>query len=858
MDRFATLPDPAQATSLDDLVGQLRRLKAWAGDPSYEVIKDRVNAAWTAAGRPAGELVCRSTVAYCFRPGRRRLDTDLVVAVAQALHPETGYVTQWRQTLRVVGGEIEAVSQVRVQDSLPQDLAGFTGRTGELDRLRHAARDGNAVVISAIEGMAGVGKTQLAVHAGHLLHREQPFERVLFVNLRGFDPDPAQPPADPAAVLDGFLRLLGMPAQQIPHTLEARAAAYRDRLTGTRALVVLDNAATTDQVRPLLPAVPGCLTLVTSRCSLAGLDPATHLCVDVFTPDEARQFLARAAPGTPAGDDPDAVRRIAERCGHLPLALGLVAGHVRAKPGWTFTDHADRLDERHGDRRLETGVELAFDLSYQHLPADRRRLLRLLALHPGPDFDAYAAAALADTDLAAGRAHLHHLAGDHLLQPAGPGRYTFHDLVRAYATVRATDEDRPPERRKALTRLFDYYVAVAATAMDTLHPAEAYRRPRIPPSAAPAPALTDPDTARAWLDGERLCLSGIAVHTAGHGWPAVSVRLSSTLYRYLDSGHHADALAIHGHAQHAARQIRDRAGQAQALLGAGGVHFQMGRYESATVHYQQAYALFRQSGDGIGEAHALNNLGVVEQRLGRYARAADHLEQALARSRSAGDRTGEARALNNLAVVERWLGRYAAAADHHTQALAISRHTGDRIGEASVLNNLGEAEERLGRYESAAEHQEQAVALFRRLGNPRGEAWALDSLGTVDARLGRNDRSAQHHRRALDLFRDIGDRAGQTWALNGLGEAACTAGDPRRALDHHTAARVIAADIGDRQQQARAHTGLGHAHRALGDPAPAREHYRDALALYTDLGMPEAGQIRAHLAATEAAGADRR
>src|SRR5689334_17539122 len=291
MPSFAELPDPAQAGSTDDLVERLRLLKVWAGDPSYEMIKDRVNAAWTAAGRPASELARRSTVASIFTPGRRRFNPDLVIAVVEALHPDVGYMNQWAQALRVVGGEAEPVAQVRVWDSLPPDLESFTGRAGELDRLRAAMRTGDAVVISALEGMAGVGKTQLAVHAGHRLMRERAVDRVLFVNLRGFHPDAAQPPADPAAVLDGFLRLLGMPGQQIPPGLAARAAAYRERLTGSRTLVVLDNAATADQVRPLLPAVAGCLTLVTSRRNLADLKPAAQLAVEAFTPDEALAFL---------------------------------------------------------------------------------------------------------------------------------------------------------------------------------------------------------------------------------------------------------------------------------------------------------------------------------------------------------------------------------------------------------------------------------------------------------------------------------------------------------------------------------------------------------------------------------------
>jgi tetratricopeptide (TPR) repeat protein len=855
VDAFAVLPDPGQAGSLDDLVGRLRQLKVWAGDPSYEWITGRVNAAWAAAGRPAGELAGRTTVRDCFRTGRRRLNTDLVVAVVAALHPDEGYVAQWRQALQVVGGRAQAAAQVRVQDQLPPDLAGFTGRTTHLDQLRRALRDGaldgSAVVISAIAGMAGVGKTQLAIHAGHLLVQEQPVERVLFVNLRGFHPDPGQPPADPAAVLEGFLRLLGVPGQQIPHDLPARAAAYRNRLTGTRTLVVLDNASDADQVRPLLPDTPGCPVLVTSRRNLTDLDSATHLAVDVFTPDEAVAFLARAASGIPNGTDPHAAARIARRCGHLPLALGLVAVHIRARPGWTLTDHADRLDEHHHHGRVNTGVQLALDLSYQQLPADRQRLLRLLSLHPGQDLDPYAAAALADTDLPTAQARLRHLCRDHLLQPAAPDRYTLHDLVRAHATDRATDEDPPPQRRAALTRLFDYYLAAAATAMDTLHPAEAHRRPRIPPPTAPMPDLTDPDTAHTWLDTERPTLVAVAAHTAAHGWPTHTTRLSATLYRYLDGGYYTDALTIHGHAHHAAQRTGDPTAQAHALINLGVAYDELGQNGPAADHLRQALDLFGQTGDRSGQARALNNLGSVELALGRHRPALDRYEQALAMYRRAGDLVGEAVALGNLGFVEMRLGRYQPAADHHERALAIFRQAGHQIGETRALNALGDVEMRLGHYRPATDHIHQALALSRQGGDHTGEGRVLDSLGILHTRLGQPTQATDHHQQALAIFRRTGNRDNEARALNGLGEAAHTAGHHTDALTHHVAALNIAADIGNLYLQARAHTGLGHAHHTLGNPTRARHHYQHARALYTDLGTPEADQIRAHLATVD-------
>jgi tetratricopeptide (TPR) repeat protein len=855
VDAFEELPDPGLAASLDDLVERLRLLKVWAGDPSYEQITGRVNAAWRAAGRPASELVGKTTVVNCFRPGRRRVNPDLVVAVVAALHPDVGYVAQWRQTLQVIGGQATAAAQVRVQNELPPQLANFTGRAAELDRLSQAlhqsAAGGRAVAISAIAGMAGVGKTQLAIHAGHLLAAEKLVDRVLFVNLRGFHPDPTQPPADPAAVLDGFLRLLGVPGQQIPHDLPARAVAYRARLAGTRTLIVLDNAADADQVRPLLPDIPGCPVLVTSRRDLADLNPATHLAVDVFTPDEALAFLSQAAAGVPVGADPHAAARIAGRCGHLPLALSLLTAHLRDTPGWTLTDHADRLDERHHQQRLDSGVQLALDVSYRHLPADRQRLLRLVSLHPGQDLDPYAAAALAGTDLPTAQAQLHHLRRDHLLQDAGPGRYILHDLVRAYATDRAGDEDPPPARRAALTRLFDFYLATAAAAMDTLHPAVSHLRPRIPPPATPMPDVAAPDTAHAWLDIERSILVAVAAHTAAHGWPTHTTRLSGTLFRYLDGGYHTNALAIHGQALRAAQDTNDLAGQSHALTSLGTAHLMLGRHGPAADHFHQALHLAERAGDVAGQVRALGNLGIVEAHLGRHQSAAGHFEQALALYRQAGDRSGEAHTLTNLGIVERRLGRYQPAADHYQQALALYRQAGHRSGEANTLNSLGIVETKLGRHGPATGHLHQALALYRQLGDRTGEAWTLDSLGILHTGLGQPTEATACFQQALAVFHETGERRGTACALNGLGEVAHTTGHPTDALTHHTAAHTIATDIDDRYQQARAHTGLARTHHTLGNPERARHHHQHALALYTDLGGPEADQIRAHLAAID-------
>jgi tetratricopeptide (TPR) repeat protein len=831
--QFAVLPDPGQASTLDQFAECLRLLKSWAGNPSYETVTGRVN-----ARRPAGEPVGKTTVVDCFRSGRRRLDTELVVAIVAALHPDPGYVTRWRQALRVISGETRAAAQVRVQDALPADPPGFVGRSAELDRLRLSVRDaGDAVLISVLAGMAGGGKTRLAVHAGHLLAAAQPFDRVLFADLRGFHPDPAQPPADPAAVLDGFLRLLGVSGQNVPRGLEARSAAFRARLAGTRSLVVLDNAADERQAGPLLPATPGSVTLVTSRRSLR-LPAAAHLAVDVFTPAEALQYLAAAVPGVPAGTDPDAAARIARRCGHLPLALALAAGHTRARPGWTLTDHADWLDERHDARRLDSGVHLALDVSYRDLPAAERRLLRLLALHPGPDLDAYAAAALAGTgpDATAGR--LRSLCDVHLLQPAGPARYALHDLVRAYAAGRSADEDRRSDRTEALTRLFDYYLATAATAMNLLDPAETHRRPRVPPAATPSPELTSPV---AWLDAERPNLVVVAAHAPTH-----ATRLAAVLFRYLAGGYHADALAVHGAAIAAARDAGDPAGHARALSHLAVAEVQLGRHEAAAGHLEESLRLLRQVGTEADQARTLNNLGIAETRMGRYDDAAGHHHEALRAYRAAGDLPGQARALTNLGNLASRRGRDADAVAHYEQAIGLYRRSGDRMGESGALTNRAEVEARLGRHAEAEPHARESLAIARAHGHVTGEGWALVCLGTVHRGRGELDRAVEHHGQALAIFRRTGDRDGQAWSLNGLGEDARAAGDLAEAIARHTAALAIALepDVADRQQQARAHTGLARAHHERGEAAEARQHAAQARTRWAELGSPEAERLK--------------
>ncbi|GAA4690797.1 ATP-binding protein [Phytohabitans rumicis] len=697
------------------------------------------------------------------------------------------------------------------------------------------------------------------VHWAHRWRRRFP-DGQLYVDLRGYDP---AAPLTAHDALAGLLEALGVGGADLPAGTDERAARYRGETADRHLLIVLDNAASVEQVRPLLPGTPSCLVLVTSRDSLAGLvvrHGARRVDLDLLPAADAYELLDHLI-GARVGAEPAAARLLIERCARLPLALRVAAEFAAARGGTPLAELAEELaDEQRrmdllggdgGDPR--TDVSAVFSWSVRHLPPAAARVFRLLGLHPHTDFEAYAAAALAGGDVPAARSALELLARKHLVQSRGGGRYGMHDLLRAYARSLAMTEARGTEApaddpRAALGRLFDHYLATAAGAMDALHPAEAFRRPRIAPPETAAPDLTDPGTARAWLDTELGCLTAVARHAAGHGWPSHAVRLSSTLFRYLDGGHHDVGLALHGHALAAAVHSGDEAGQAQALNGLGTVHMRLGGHAEAVEHLQRALVLFRRVGDRVGEARALGNLGVVEASHGHFRRAVEYQEQVLTLYRRAGDDVGEARALINLGDDEQRLGWYDRAAEHIGAALAVFRKVGDRDGEAFAVNNLGIVEMRRGRLDVAAAHHGAALAAFREVGGRVGEAWALEGLGDVELRLGRPERAAAHHRAALDVFREIGDQDGVPWALNGLGDAALAEGCAAQALTRHAAALAVAVGSGARDQQARAHTGLGLAHRALGDPERAREHLATALATYVEFGLPEAEEVRGHLA----------
>jgi tetratricopeptide (TPR) repeat protein/transcriptional regulator with XRE-family HTH domain len=823
----------------------------------------------TAAGLTQEELAGRAGLSVravrdlergASRPHRRtcgRLADALELTAAD--RDEFGRAARGPAAGNAVPNHGEAAAAQPVPRQLPAAAAGFTGRAAELKTLtgllEHGQQPPGTVLITAIGGTAGVGKTALAVHWAHQVAGRFP-DGQLYVNLRGYDPDQPMAAAD---ALAAFLRALGLPGRDIPAGLDERAASYRSLLAGRRMLVLLDNAGSAEQVRPLLPASPACLAVVTSRDTLAGLvarDGARRLDLDLMSPADA-DILLTTLIGDRAAADPAATAALATACARLPLALRVAAELATARPGTALatlvTELAGeqrRLDLLDADGDPRTAVRAVFSWSYRQLDPATARAFRLLSLYPGADVEAHAAAALTGLPLGRTQQLLDTLARANLIHATAAGHYGQHDLLRGYARELAAEAEGTGQTRAALTRLFDHYLHTAAVAMDTLFPAQRHTRPRVPAPATPIPPVTEPAAARAWLEDRRDALIAAAVHTAEHGWPRHATRLAVTLFRQLNSGgHHAEAVTVLSCARRAAQRAGDRASEAEVLLSLGNIGWTKGRYRQATRYLRRAGVMFREIGDRNAQARTLHELGTIGMLEGRYPDSVRDHEQAIALFRETGDKAGEARALCNLAAIDLNQGHYQQATGHIQQGLVLCQQTGDVVCEAHLRDNFGVIEQRQGRYTEAIGQHRQAMALHRQTGHVAGEAHALASIGNASQRLGRLAEAVRCYRQALAMFRRTGARYGEVSVRNGLGVAHLAAGRPDRAHAHHAAALALARELGEKSEWAQAHDGLGHACQMLGDAEQARQHWDEALTLYTSLGAPQADEVRASLAA---------
>jgi DNA-binding SARP family transcriptional activator/Flp pilus assembly protein TadD len=711
-----------------------------------------------------------------YRQAREALIADLGVEPGPSLSRLHRQILAHDPALELPSGqEAPQPPGTQVPRQLPAPLPVFAGRARELGILQDlldAARDGAAMVVAAIGGTAGVGKTTLAVHFAHRVAGRFP-DGQLYVNLRGFDP--SGEPITPGQVIRAFLDALGVPPDGVPKDLDAQSALYRSLLAGKRILVLLDNARSAAQVRPLLPGSPGCVVLVTSRDSLASLavtDGARLLGLELLTEAEGRDLLKARLGAAAVEADPAAAAELSGLCARLPLALAVAASRAAVRPGLSLRSLAAEL---HGENdllgSLDAGEEPAsvravFSWSYRQLPAAAARMFRLLGAHPGPDITIAAAASLAGMPADLCRAALRDLATVGLLAEHVPGRYAFHDLLRAYSAELAGGAEQNEERRAAVRRVLDHYLSTAHAAALRLRPLrDPIVLPPPCPGVAPVP-LEDRQQAMAWLTAEQQVLLAAIGFAGSEGWDAHAWQLTWAMADFLKwRGQWHENAALQRLALAAAIRLGDVTGQAEIHQLLANTNVALGDYDRATGHLADCLGQYRQLGDQLGVARVHMTLSVVAAERGDHGTA--------------------------LRYAEKGLELFQAA--HH------------EAGQAMALNNIGWCHTQLGDHEQAREFGRRAVTLQATLGtaNPQGHAAAWDSLGYAEYKFGNYDAAIDCYLNALRISEDVGDRHLEAEFRTHLGDAYQKAGDTpaaRRAwrqaldiltdLDHPDAAEV--------------------------------------------------------------------
>ena len=823
-------------------------------------------------------------------------DTAQLLAVALGLDGAAGewFVAAARgrvpasEVLTAGSGDTQGAFAAAATRGLPRDAASFTGRRGELAQLLGVldatAASGGVVGIHAIDGMAGIGKTTLAVHAAHQLAERFP-DGQIFLPLHAHAV--GQRPVEPAEALVSLLLTAGVHPQMIPPGLAARTARWRDHMAGKKILHILDDAASHEQVAPLLPGTAGSLVLVTSRRRLAALQGATVISLDTLPPEEAAELLARLAgrPGMSAEDA--AAGEISGLCGYLPLAIGMLAAQLRHHPAWTpaqlAADLAQARDRLAVMRAENVSVAAAFDLSYQDLTVSQQRLFCRLGLVPGTSIDVYAAAALDGTTLDEARSRLEGLYDQHLLTEPTPGRYQLHDLLHEHAhTLAATDD--PADSATAMGRLLDYYLHTAAIANRLSEQRPPHAIPPLTCPPATAPQLASPKEALAWLEAERANLQACADYAAVHGLAVHAVWVPATLGAFLGTHGYLDqALALHQAAAEIAQAAKDRAGLATALESLGYIRYVHGQTSAALASLTRALGLYRDLGDQVGQVDVLNLLAEVHTKIDDNAPAAALADEALAIARAAGDKFGEGNVLATLATVQTMgdadfqtaaasysralallreagdqhgqaralrmagytqalMGDYGLAANFLTESIALARDLGDLLGEASGLVKLSQVYRLTGDYQAAATTLTQGQAQTLKVGSRALEADGLSELGALHHQTGDYQAAATCLTRALTLNQEIGDRTSQAEVLNRLAVLQTTTLGPEHGIARYTEALTIARDADSPVDQADALTGIGRCHIQAGNAAGGATLLRQARDIYQRIGCPRRAQ----------------
>ncbi|MFJ7046584.1 AfsR/SARP family transcriptional regulator [Streptomyces sp. NPDC101112] len=699
-----------------------------------------------------------------------------------------------------------------VPAQLPHDLPTFTGRCSELEEVLAlldtapgpSASAPGTVVISAIGGMAGIGKTTLAVHWAHRVADRFP-DGQLYVNLRGFTPSGAVMGADEAVRV--LLDALGVPPERVPHGVDARAALYRSLLAGRRFLVLLDNARDTEQVRPLLPGAPGCLAIVTSRNQLTGLVSAhgAHaLTLRPLDTEQARAFLERRLGAARLTGESRAVAEIAALCAGLPLALACVAARAAAHPRFALSAIAAELREAHGSldafSRSDTSANVGavFSWSLSAVSADAARLFRLLALHPGPHFSAAATAALAGLPVRRARSLLTELADVHLVHEHAPGRYALHDLLRAHATELLREAGPDPdgetpaesdpaaerdttvrrdarvgrdiatghetatghdlaEHDAAVGRLYAYHLHAAHAGHRMLAPQEDPLAPGPVPAGVRVESFGDHEQALAWLTTEYPVLLAVIEAAVRSGRDRLACLLAWALEPYFDRrGHWHDWAATQRTALDAALRLGDPAWEARGLRALARAEGRLGLHEPARPRLDRALDLFTALGDAIGRADTHRSLGWTCDQAGDLPGALRHNRLALELFRDSGRPAAHASVLNSVGWYHALLGEYREALSHCFQALPLLQDLGDRYGQAATWHSIAFAHHHLGRHRQALLGYGNALDFYQQLGVPYLEASTLVHIGDTHRAMSNHDDAHAAWQQALTILITLG------------------------------------------------------------------------------------------------------
>ncbi|NES31418.1 tetratricopeptide repeat protein [Micromonospora terminaliae] len=817
------------ADVIDELTETVER------NPLRERLRGQLMLALSAVGRQADALAV-------YREGRH--------IYAQELGLEPGVALQELHQRVLAGdlalGGVEALPVVPVR-ALPRAISDFTGRQQTMARLVKEIEE-DAARVQLIDGMAGSGKTALAVHVATALADRYP-DAQLFIDLHGHS---ERTPLPPGAAVATLLRQLGVPPERVPLELEDRLALWRSELAGRRALVVLDNAANADQVAPLLPNGLDCLVLITSRRRLLGLDEGRPSSLPVLDPEEAVELLGRVAGEERVAAEPEAAAEVARRCGYLPLAIRLAGARLAHRPRWRVADLAGRLVTGSGPlAELVAGqrsVGQAFALSYAQVSPAAQRLFRLLGLHPGVRFDNRVAAALADVGLPLVQDLLDELVDAHLAEEVEPGRYRLHDLLREYGRTLLGVPELAAERSGALARLLDHHLHVTVAIARTVEASGS--RKTLPAGTPERSDLVAAAAAegRPWFEENLPALTALVRLAEEEDFPERCWQLARACWRLnFDGGHLDELIETHTVGLRVAERLGDEVAVASMLNYLSSAYYRLARFPEAIRLMELALDLRRRLGLRSEVLSTLWNLGASYAGNGDYQLGMARFDEALGLLRGIDDAGDLTNLQNNLCLALLAWGRYAEALRVGRLHLLLARQTRDLRQTSHALGHLGMIRHRLGDAAPARRLLRVALHLKRQLGNRYGEGEVLNEIGMLEREDGRPERAAALHRDALVAMTEVGDRIGQCASRNLLALAIRDQGDVASALDLHRRVLADATRLGARYEQARALDGIGRCLRDT-DPDAARSHWTRSLALLRQVESPDRHEVERLLA----------